>query len=66
VHQRTVQANGRVDLGPHTIRLGADYRGAQVTLLVNGPRVAFHALDGQLLGQVVLQPGKRYAKMDAA
>jgi transposase InsO family protein len=66
VHHRTVHANGRVDLGPHTIRLGARYGGHHVTLLVNGPRVACHALDGQLLGHLTLDPAKRYAKMEAA
>jgi transposase InsO family protein len=66
VHHRTVHANGRVDLGPHTIRLGARYRGQQITLLANGPRVTFHTLDGQLLGHVTLDPTQRYARMQAA
>jgi transposase InsO family protein len=66
VHHRTVHANGRVGLGPHMLRLGARYAGQQVTLLVNGPRVAFHALDGQLLGHLTLDPAHRYARMEAA
>lgn len=66
LHHRRVHPNGRVDLGPNTIRLGARYGGQQVTLLVNGPHVAFHALDGQLLGHVTLDPTKRYARMEAA
>jgi putative transposase len=66
VHQRRVHPNGRVDLGLNTIRLGARYGGQQVTLLVNGPRVTFHALDGQLLGHVTLDPAKRYVRMEAA
>jgi putative transposase len=66
VHYRTVHANGRVGLGPNMLRLGPRYAGKPVTLLVNGPRVAFHALDGQLLGHLTLDPAKRYATMDAA
>jgi putative transposase len=66
VHALTVIPHGTVSLGAHSIRLGARYGGQQVTALVNGPRVAFHALDGQLLGHVTLDPAKTYAKMDAA
>lgn len=66
VHRLTVIPHGTVCLGPHLIRLGARYGGTQVTALVNGPRVAFHALDGQLIGHVTLDPAKRYARMDAA
>lgn len=66
VHHRRVHPNGRVDLGPNTIRLGAGYGGRQVTLLVNGPRVTLHALDGQLLGHVTVDPAKRYVRMEAA
>lgn len=66
VHRLTVIPHGTVCLGPHLIRLGVRYGGTKVTALVNGPRVAFHALDGQLLGHVTLDPAKRYAKMDAA
>jgi putative transposase len=66
VHRLTVIPHGTVGLGPHLIRLGARHGGRQVTALVNGPHVAFHALDGQLLGHVILDPAKRYAKMEAA
>jgi transposase InsO family protein len=66
VHRLTVIPHGTVCLGPHLIRLGARHGGTQVTALVNGPRVAFHALDGQLLGHVTLHPARRYAKMIAA
>jgi transposase InsO family protein len=66
VHRLTVIPHGTVSLGAHLIRLGARHGGQQVTALINGPRVAFHALDGQLLGHATLDPAKRYAKMDAA
>jgi putative transposase len=66
VHPRTVRADGRVGLGIHQLRLGAGYAGQQITLLVNGPKVAFHALDGQLLGHLTLDPAQRYATMNAA
>jgi len=66
VHRLTVIPHDTVSLGPHRIRLGARYGGQQVTALVNGPRVAFHATDGQLLGHVTLDPAKPYARMDAA
>jgi putative transposase len=66
VHRLTVIPHGTVCLGPHLIRLGSRHGGSQVTALVNGPRVAFHALDGQLLGHVTLDPAIRYAKMEAA
>lgn len=66
VHRLTVIPHGTVTLGGHLIRLGARYGGMPITALVNGPRVAFHALDGQPLGHVTLDPTKRYAKMDAA
>lgn len=66
VHPLTVHPHGTVGLGRHNIRLGAQHGGQPVTALVNGPRVTFHALDGQLLGHVTLDPAKRYAKMEAA
>lgn len=66
VHRLTVHPHGTVGLGPHNIRLGARYGGQQVTALINGPRVTFHGLDGQLLGHLTLDPAKRYARMEAA
>jgi putative transposase len=66
VHRLTVHPHGTVALGAHNIRLGARYGGMQVTALLNGQRVTFHALDGQLLGHVILNPAKRYARMNAA
>lgn len=66
VHRLTVHPHGTVGLGPHNIRLGARYGGQKVTALVNGPHVTFHALDGELLGHLTLDPAKRYAKMKAA
>jgi len=66
VHHRRVHPNGRVDLGPNTIRLGTGYAGQQITLLVNGPRITLHALDGQLLGHATIDPATRYIRMEAA
>uniref|UniRef100_UPI003CC834CD hypothetical protein n=1 Tax=Trujillonella humicola TaxID=3383699 RepID=UPI003CC834CD len=62
----TVRPDGRVGLGAHDLRLGAAYAGQHITLLVNGPRVVFHALDGQPLGHLTLDPHQRYARMEAA
>ncbi|SEO74640.1 hypothetical protein, partial [Trujillonella endophytica] len=66
VHRLTVIPHGTVTLGRHLIRLGAAYGGAQVTALVNGPQVSFHALSGDLIGQLTLNPAKRYATLCAA
>jgi putative transposase len=66
VHRLTVIPHGTVSLGRHLIRLGAAYGGTQVTALVNGPQVSFHALSGDLIGQLTLDPTKRYATLCAA
>ena len=66
VHRLTVIPHGTVTLGAHRIRLGTRYGGTQVTALVNGPHVTFHALDGQPLGHLTLDPAQRYTKMTAA
>ena len=66
VHRLTVIPHGTVTLGAHLIRLGAHWGGTEVTALVNGNQVSFHALDGDLIGQLTLDPGKRYATMCAA
>jgi putative transposase len=66
VHRLTVIPHGTVTLGSHLIRIGARYGGTQVTALINGNQVTFHALTGDLIGQLTLDPGKRYAKMEAA
>ncbi|MGY1806176.1 IS481 family transposase, partial [Blastococcus sp. SYSU D00669] len=66
VHRLTVIAHGTVTLGAHLVRLGARYGGQQVTALVNGNQVSFHALDGDLIGQLTLDPAKRYATLCAA
>ena len=66
VHRLTVVPHGTVMLGPHLIRLGARYGGTEVTALVNGNQVAFHALSGDLIGQLTLDPDKRYATLSAA
>jgi transposase InsO family protein len=65
VHRLTVIPHGTVCLGRHLIRLGARYGGTEVTALVNGNQVAFHALSGDLIGQLTLDPDKRYATLCA-
>jgi transposase InsO family protein len=66
VHRLHVIPHGTVTLGTHLIRLGARYGGTEITALVNGPQVAFHALNGELIGQLTLDPTKRYATLCAA
>jgi transposase InsO family protein len=66
VHRLTVIPHGTVTLGGHLIRLGARHGGSDVTALVNGNQVTFHALDGQPIGHLTLDPTKRYAKITAA
>lgn len=66
VHRLTVIPHGTVTLGAHLIRLGARHGGTEVTALVNGNQVAFHALSGDLIGQLTLDPTKRYATLCAA
>jgi transposase InsO family protein len=66
VHRLTVIPHGTVTLGGHLIRIGARYGGTQITALINGNQVTFHALTGDLIGQLTLDPAKRYAKMKAA
>jgi putative transposase len=66
VHRLTVIAHGTVTLGAHLIRLGAHHGGTEVTALVNGNQVSFHALSGELIGQLTLDPAKRYATLCAA
>jgi putative transposase len=66
VHRLTVIPHGTITLGAHLIRLGARYGGTEVTALLNGNHVSFHALDGQLIGQLILHPTQRYATLSAA
>jgi transposase InsO family protein len=66
IHRLTVIPHGTVTLGAHLIRLGIRHGGTQVTALVNGPHVTFHALDGQPIGHLTLDPAQRYLKMTAA
>jgi len=66
VHRLTVIPHGTVTLGKHLIRLGARHGGTEVTALVNGNQVAFHALSGDLIGQLTLDPTQRYATLCAA
>jgi transposase InsO family protein len=66
VHRLHVIPHGTVTLGPHLIRLGVRYGNTEVTALVNGNQVSFHALSGELIGQLTLDPAKRYATLCAA
>jgi transposase InsO family protein len=66
VHRLHVIPHGTVTLGAHLIRLGARHGGTEVTALINGNQVAFHALSGELIGQLTLDPAKRYATLCAA
>jgi putative transposase len=66
VHRLRVIPHGTVALGRHLIRLGARHGGTEVTALVNGNQVSFHALSGELIGQLTLDPAKRYATLCAA
>ena len=66
VHRLTVIPHGTVTLGAHLIRLGARHGGTEVTALLNGNQVSFHTLDGDLIGQLTLDPTQRYATLSAA
>jgi putative transposase len=66
VHRLAVIPHGTVSLGAHLIRVGARHGGTEVTALVNGNQVSFHALDGELIGHLTLDPAKRYATLTAA
>ena len=58
--------HGTVCLDEHLIRLGARYGNTDVTALVNGNQVSFHALTGEFIGQLTLDPHKRYATLCVA
>jgi putative transposase len=66
VHRLTVIPHGTVTLGAHLIRLGTRYGRTEVTALVNGNKVSFHTLNGELIGQLTLDPATRYATLSAA
>jgi putative transposase len=67
VHRLTVVAHGTVCLGQHVIRVGTGYAGQQVTALVNGNHVTVHAIGGDPIGQLTLDPTQRYqGKIKAA
>jgi putative transposase len=67
IHPLTVVAHGTVCLGAHLIRLGTHFAGQQVTALINGNHVTFHALGGNPIGELILDPTKRYqGKIKAA
>jgi putative transposase len=60
VHRLTVVAHGTVCLGPHLIRVGTRYAGQQVTAVVNGNHVTVHAIGGDPIGDLILDPTTRY------
>jgi putative transposase len=68
VHRLTVVAHGTIALGADVlIRVGPAHAGTQVTALVNGNQVTVYADSGDPLGQLTLDPSKRYqGKISAA
>jgi putative transposase len=60
VHRLTVVGHGTVCLGPHLIRVGTRWSGQQVTALVNGNHVTVHAIGGDPIGDLILDPTTRY------
>jgi len=68
VHRLTVVAHGTVALGDHAlIRVGTAHAGTQVTALINGNQVTVYAASGDPIGQLTLDPTKRYqGKLTAA
>jgi putative transposase len=68
VHRLTVVSHGTVALGHHAlIRVGTAHAGTQVTALVNGNQVTVYAANGDPIGQLTLDPTRRYqGKLTAA
>jgi transposase InsO family protein len=68
VHRLTVVAHGTIALGQDVlIRVGPAHAGTQVTALVNGNQVTVYADSGDPLGQLTLDPTRRYqGKISAA
>lgn len=68
VHRLTVVSHGTVALGDNAlIRVGTAYAGTQVTALVNGNQVTIYATTGDPIGQLTLDPTRRYqGKLTAA
>lgn len=68
VHRLTVVSHGTVALGDNAlIRIGTAYAGTQVTALVNGNQVTVYAVTGDPIGQLTLDPTRRYqGKLTAA
>jgi transposase InsO family protein len=67
VHRLTVVSHGTVCLGQHLIRVGTAHAGTQVTALINGTQVTVYTTNGDPLGQLTLDPTKRYqGKLTAA
>jgi putative transposase len=60
VHVLTVVDNGTVTLGRHTLSVGRRHSGTIVTLLRNGDHLTAYSTDGEPLGQLVLNPHRRY------
>ncbi|MGZ4619679.1 MAG: hypothetical protein ACXV3F_13415 [Frankiaceae bacterium] len=54
-------------LGRHQIRLGPHWAGHHITVLLNGDRATFHALDGHPIGHLTLDRTRQYqGKITAA
>jgi transposase InsO family protein len=60
VHALTVAPNGTVNLGRHQISVGRAHAGGTVTLLRNGDHVTAYAPTGEPLGQLMINPSRRY------
>jgi putative transposase len=60
VHILAVVANGTVKLGNHILSVGARHKGTTVTVLRNGDHVTVYAPHGEPLGQLTIQPDRRY------
>jgi putative transposase len=61
VHRLTVVSHGTVCLGDHAlIRVGTAHAGTQVTALINGNQVTIYAATGDPIGQLTLDPTRRY------
>lgn len=68
VHRLTVVAHGTIALGHHAlIRVGPAHAGTEVTALINGNQVTVYAASGDPIGQLTLDPTRRYqGKLTAA
>jgi putative transposase len=60
VHVLTVVSNGTVTLGHHILSIGRAHTGTTVTLLRNGDHVTAYTTHGDPLGQLTINPARRY------